>query len=51
MEKKMKKLFKIAKKLHKSDDFKKAINKISDNDYLKKGKFGKIFKEVKKHFK
>lgn len=51
MDKKIKKLFKIADKLHKSDDFKKAINKISDSDTLKKGKFGKIVKEVKKHLK
>lgn len=37
MDKKIKNLFKIAKKIHKSDDFKKA--------------FGKILKEVKKHLK
>lgn len=49
MDKKIKNLFKIAKKIHKSDDFKKAFGKISDNDSLKKGKFGKIIKEVKKH--
>ena len=51
MDKKIKDLFKIAKKIHKSDDFKKAFGKISDNDSLKKGKFGKILKEVKKHHK
>lgn len=51
MDKKIKNLFKIAKKVHKSDDFKKAFDKISDNDSLKKGKFGKIIKEVKKHLK
>lgn len=51
MDKKIKNLFKIAKKVHKSDDFKKAFGKIADNDSLKKGKFGKILKEVKKHLK
>ena len=51
MDKKIKNLFKIAKKIHKSDDFKKAFGKISDNDSLKKGKFRKILKEVKKHLK
>lgn len=51
MDKKIKNLFKIAKKIHKSDDFKKSFGKISDNDSLKKGKFGKILKEVKKHLK
>lgn len=51
MDKKIKNLFKIAKKIHKSDDFKKAFGKISDNDSLKKDKFGKILKEVKKHLK
>ena len=51
MDKKIKNLFKIAIKVHKSDEFKKACGKISDNDSLKKGKFGKILKEVKKHLK
>ena len=51
MDKKIKNLFKIAKKIHKSDDFKKAFDKISDKDSLKKSKFGKIIKEVKKHLK
>lgn len=51
MDKKIKKLLKIADKLHKSDDFKKAVNKISDSDTFKKGKFGKIVKEVKKQLK
>lgn len=41
MDKKIKNLLKIAKKIHKSDDFKKAFGKISDNDSLKKANLEK----------
>ena len=51
MDKKIKNLFKIAKKIHKLDEFKKALGKITNNDSLKKGKFGKILKEIKKQLK